>query len=378
MRIATLAVVLLLAALVACSGEQGAAGVQGPQGEQGVQGPVGSQGSQGEQGQQGERGPQGEQGPAGDQGPQGEQGPAGEDGLAGPPGLPGTQGPQGAQGPQGEQGPARVPAKSDPAAYTVAFVEAGIARYERDGLDATLAYYNDPANVDGPWYLFIVDAEGYTIGHPREEIRGRDPSERVDITGYFYGDDLCGVPEEGGWVQYVFLNPATGNEEIKRTWAVKLDGLIFASGWYERFISLAPAKSDPAAYTVAFVDRAMARYERDGLDATLAYYNDPANVDGPWYLFIVDAEGYTIGHPREEIRGRDPSERVDITGYFYGDDLRGVPEEGGWVQYVFLNPATGNEEIKRTWAVKLDGLIFASGWYERLISLAPAKSDPAA
>ena len=184
MRIATLAVVLLLAALVACSGEQGPAGVQGPQGE---------------------------------------------------------------RGPQGEQGPARVPDKSDPAAYTVAFVEAGIARYERDGLDVTLAYYNDPANVDGPWYLFIVDAEGYTIGHPREEIRGRDPNERVDITGYFYGDDLRGVPEEGGWVQYVFLNPATGNEEIKHTWAVKRDGLIFASGWYERFISPAPAKSDPAA-----------------------------------------------------------------------------------------------------------------------------------
>ena len=42
------------------------------------------------------------------------------------------------------------------------------------------------------------------------EIRGRDPRERVDITGYFYGDDLLGAPEEGRWVDYVFLNITTG------------------------------------------------------------------------------------------------------------------------------------------------------------------------
>lgn len=390
-----------------------------------------------------------------------------------------------------------APTKADRPAYTVAYVDELLRRYEEDGLDATIAYYNSQASVDGQWYGFIIDENGYTIGHPREEIRGRDPSLRVDATGYFYGDDLLGVDENGGWVNYVFLNVATGNEEMKHTWAVKRDGILFGSGWYERHISAPPDKSAPAAYTVAFVQEAIDRYERDGLDSTIDYYNSPESVDGAWYVFItdenevmlahatvpenvgmdtgdiygpdgypagkavvaaasqagrwttysypnpatggiqskhswvvlhngllfgsgwyedgpaksdreaytvayvekaldlyesvgleetiayfnspgsvdgpwygivIDQNGYTIGHPREEIRGRDPSLRVDATGYFYGDDLLGVGEDGGWVDYVFLNPATGSQEMKHTWAVKRDGLTFASGWYERHIN----------
>ena len=48
-----------------------------------------------------------------------------------------------------------VPSKSDPAAYTQYFVESAIARYDTEGLDATLAHYNSPDSVDGPWYVFV-------------------------------------------------------------------------------------------------------------------------------------------------------------------------------------------------------------------------------
>ena len=96
----------------------------------------------------------------------------------------------------------------------------------------------------------------------------------------------------------------------------------------------------------------------------MAYYNTRESVDGQWYVFIVDEEGYTIGHHNEMFLGRDPSLRVDSTGYFYGDDLRSATESGKWVDYVLLNPETGDERQKHTWAVLHDGLIFASGWYE--------------
>ncbi len=125
--------------------------------------------------------------------------------------------------------------------------------------------------------------------------------------------------------------------------------------------------AEPGRYAVWLVDQALERYESEGREATIAHYNSPDSVDGPWYVFIIDGKGYTIGHPREEIRGRDPSLRVDTTGYFYGDDLLSATEEGRWVTYVFLNPATGQEELKHTWAVRHDGLLFATGWYERYI-----------
>ena len=37
-----------------------------------------------------------------------------------------------------------------------------IRRYERDGLEASIEYHNNPENVDGQWYVFIVNGEGFT------------------------------------------------------------------------------------------------------------------------------------------------------------------------------------------------------------------------
>ena len=256
------------------------------------------------------------------------------------------------------------PTKGEPGAYTKAFVQDAIDRYEADGREAAIDYYSSQESVDGEWYVFIVDADGYTIAHPSAEIIGRDPSLRVDVTGYFYGDDLLSATEEGKWVSYVFLNIATGSQDTKHTWVVKHDGLLFASGWYERSYDAAPTKNEPGAYTKAFVQDAIRRYEADGREATVDYYISQESVDGEWYVFIIDADGYTIAHPRAEVIGRDPSLRVDVTGYFYGDDLLNATEAGKWASYVFLNPATGEQGEKRSWAVKHDGLVFVSGWYE--------------
>ena len=41
-----------------------------------------------------------------------------------------------------------------------------------------------------------------------------------------------------------------------------------------------PTKDDPAAYTKAYIQKAIQRYERDGREATIDYYNDPGNIDG--------------------------------------------------------------------------------------------------
>ena len=269
---------------------------------------------------------------------------------------------------------ASAPAKDEPAEYTKSLVRDAIQRYEREGLQATIDYYNRTENVDGAWYVFIVNNYGYTIAHHNPKLRNRDPSLRIDSAGRFYGDDLVGATEKGRWVDYVFVNPATGADTQKHTWAVKRDGLIFASGWYEGMAltgdgpaSSAPAvsKDAPAEYTESLVQRAIQRYEREGLQATIEFYNNPENVDGQWYVFVVNNYGFTIAHHNPSLRNRDPSLRVDSTGRFYGDDLLGATEEGRWVEYHITNPDTGEDALKHTWAVKHDGLIFASGWYER-------------
>ena len=126
-----------------------------------------------------------------------------------------------------------------------------------------------------------------------------------------------------------------------------------------------PTKYEPGAYTKLVVEKAVHRYERDGLQASIEYHNNPENVDGQWYVFIVNEEGFTIAHHNPKFKNRDPSLRVDSTGRFYGNDLLSATEDGRWVNYFIVNPETGEDMQKHTWTVRHDDLLFASGWYER-------------
>ncbi|MXX26811.1 MAG: hypothetical protein F4Z82_15355, partial [Caldilineaceae bacterium SB0668_bin_21] len=265
--------------------------------------------------------------------------------------------------------------KADRAGFTVAMVEKALQRYDAQGREATVDYYNSPESVDGEWYVFIVDENDEIIAHANPDLLGESlhGPVGVDITGYRQGEAIAGATEEGRWVDYIFLNLATGNQEFKHTWAVRHDGLIFASGWYQILPDLsrrAPTKADRPGYAVHLVEQAIQRYKTEGREATLEYINSPANLDGEWYVFLIDENDILIGHPREELRGQysigdEIGELgVDITGYRYGELLHSVDEEGLWVDYFFLNIATGNHEYKHTWVVRHDGLIFGSGWYQ--------------
>ena len=256
----------------------------------------------------------------------------------------------------------RGPGKSDAPAYTKAFVQQAINLYDALGLEETVAYYNTKESVDGQWYVFIIDENQTIVAHaPNPDLVGKHSSQALGPNSYPTGSAVAAsADQDGAWFDYTYANPASGVVETKHSWVVTHDGITFGSGWYER----GPGKSDAPAYTKAFVQQAINLYDALGLEETVAYYNTKESVDGQWYAFIVDRNGYTIAHHNPEFRGRDPSLRVDATGYFYGDDLLGADEDGRWVDYVLLNPESGEEQQKHTWAVRYNGLIFASGWYE--------------
>ena len=256
------------------------------------------------------------------------------------------------------------PRKTDSPAYTQAFVQQAINLYDAVGLEDTVAYYNTPESVDGQWYAFIVDSDtGTLVAHANPDLVGQLASDIPGPNNYPTGAAVeASADENGAWFDYTFTNPATGSVETKHSWIVVHDGIMFGSGWYEE----GPRKTDSPAYTQAFVQQAINLYDAVGLEDTVAYYNTPESVDGQWYAFIVDSDtGVTIGHHNPALRGRDPSLRVDATGYFYGDDLLAATESGSWVEYVIINPETGKNQKKHTFAVLHDGYIFASGWYEQ-------------
>ena len=255
------------------------------------------------------------------------------------------------------------PGKTDSPVYTQAFVQQAINLYEAVGLEDTVAYYNTGESVDGQWYVFMINEDGTVIAHANPALVGQLASDVLGPNNYPTGAAVAASADENGaWFDYTFTNPATASVETKHSWMVIHDGITFGSGWYEE----GPRKTDAPAYTEAFVQQAINLYEAVGLEDTVAYYNTTESVDGQWYVFIIGGESdFTIAHHNPVLRGRDPSLRVDSTGYFYGDDLLGATEAGRWVEYVIVNPETGENQRKHTFAVLHDGYIFASGWYEQ-------------
>ena len=412
--------------------------------------------------------------------------------------------------------------QGNPAAFTQDFVQAALDRYDRDGREATVAYYNDQtstysdnplrATVDayGPWDILIIDENDLIVAHPfRPELIGQDIKTIVSSNGHEFGKGIARATEAGHWVHHLWPHPrgrsassdttlyptprdvdvTCPEEEPKRSWAVRHDGLIFVSGYYElttpvcrfylvgatysfcpyhwfgasRCPGIAAVLENPtprafrsgisvisgwacdaeeivieingepltaaygtvredtaevcgdtdngfsllwnwnnlgdgvhnvlaladgvpfarssvtvttfgdamlgdeekATFTREFVQAALDRYDSEGREATVAHYNSQASVEGEWYVFIINENDLFLSHaPTPALVGTDVKDIVGSDGYALGEEIARATEDGHWVHYLWPNPAAdGEEEPKHTWAIRHDGLIFASGYY---------------
>ncbi len=266
----------------------------------------------------------------------------------------------------------------DVASSTKEYVDRAIAKYEEDGLDATIAYYNSQESLNGQFYLFLIGDDDNYLAHPIfPHLIGTDIKDVVGSDGQELGREIADATEAGIWVEYLWPHPTSRKEQQKVTWAVRHDGLIFASGYYTGGVeSGTPAwqDADPRDYTVQYVEQAIARYERDGLQSMLNYYNSVASFEGEWYLFATDENDVYHVHPLiPELIGTDIKDVVGSDGYELGNELAKAEDgaEGIWVEYLWPHPVTLKEVPKVGYAVRHDGLLFASGYYVRV-------DDPAA
>ena len=253
----------------------------------------------------------------------------------------------------------------DRAEFTIDLVFDAVERYGEEGREATFAYYNSPESVKGQWYVFLVDEDCTMIAHTSQALLGRDLKGDlgVDVSCYRFGDAILGATEQSLWVDYVFFNPVTGNQEFKHSWVTKHDGLIFGSGFYQVLPSspLDVTKAAPAEYTIAVVERAVRFYKAYGRARAVDYFNSPESLDGEWYVFLIDEDGQVIAHVDQSLVGKDMAEVVeaDIEGNDLKEILAGVTEAGRWVHYRSRN-ADGAEQIKHMWLVRHDGILIGS------------------
>ncbi len=252
---------------------------------------------------------------------------------------------------------------------TKEYVSKAIARYDAEGLDSTIAYHNSPQSLDGQLYLFLIGADDIYLAHPIfSHLIGTDIKDVVGSDGYELGKDIAKATEQGVWVEYLWPHPVTRREQAKVTWTIRHDGLIFASGYYAGEPDTGSKEwleADPREYTLRFVRRAIDRYERDGLESILNYYNSVASFEGQWYLFATDENDVYNVHPLlPHLRGTDIKDVVDSSGFELGKALAEATEQGIWIEYLWPHPVTLLEAPKISYAVRHDGILFASGFYE--------------
>ncbi len=266
----------------------------------------------------------------------------------------------------------------DVADSTKEYVDKAIAKYNEDGLDAAIAHYNGKDSLDGQFYLFLIGEDDIYLAHPIfPHLIGTDIKDVVGSDGQELGREIAQATEEGVWVEYLWPHPVSRKEQQKVTWAIRHDGMIFASGYYAGEPESGPPAwrdADPREYTVQYVNQAIDRYERDGLESMLNYYNSVASFEGQWYLFATDAADVYHVHPLiSRLIGTDIKDVVGSDGYELGKELAKATDggEGVWVEYLWPHPVTLNEVPKVGYAVRHDGMLFASGYY-------PQVGDPAA
>ncbi|WP_419917252.1 cache domain-containing protein [Candidatus Poriferisodalis sp.] len=267
---------------------------------------------------------------------------------------------------------ASTPARSEPAAYTKTVVEGAISRYEADGLEATVEHYSSPESVDGQWYVFIIDDNDTVIAHYNPDLLGLDVNGPVgtDINGYSYGPEMLAATEAGRWVPYVYVNPASGTLgdeaafELKHTWVVRHDGLLFGSGWYIDTDEFVPQLiSESAEHFRAGGFEAIIEFYTNpqgisvGLVPMVEYYNRTDTLDGFFSGFTAAPDGEILTHIDPELVG------TDITDLL-GPAVHNATAEGVWIT-AEDNPADApGPATMRIWVMDVDGTLIGAGWYK--------------
>ena len=262
---------------------------------------------------------------------------------------------------------------------TKEYVNRAIKYYDANGLDATVTRYNSPDSLDGQFYLFLIGADDNYLAHPIfPHLKGTDIKDVTNPFGDPLGKRIALATKQGIWVEYLWPHPVSRQELPKVTWAIRHDGLIFASGYYTGGSEDKEPpwqNADPREYTVQYVNRAIERYERDGLESMLNYYNSVASFEGQWYLFATDANDIYHVHPLiPDLIGKDIKTVSSSDKPNLGKEIAAATEAGVWVEYLWPHPVTLREVPKVGYAVRKDGMLFASGYYPQVDD--PARQHP--
>ena len=209
-------------------------------------------------------------------------------------------------------------------------VTATIRMYESDPENA-FANINAVSELSVLHYPFVLDPDTRTI-----LANGANP-EIIGMQSAVIGEFATNPPDEiiaqletgeGVWADYVFINPETNRDQLKRSWLLMHDGYIFGSGYYysideklatglQNTIDLLDMKGD-AAFEIITTARDRGQYA--------SVFDPAANLE--------------VANSRQPHRVGGPLPPLPIPWMDFAEILRGV-DEPIRAYVLIINPATG-------------------------------------
>ncbi len=132
----------------------------------------------------------------------------------------------------------------------------------------------------------------------------------------------------------------------------------------------AAAPASQAAKAKVMVQKAVAFYKANGLEATIKAVNDTKGefVDGDLYIFIHSFDGINLARGDGNLKrlGSNVLDSKDPDGkLFVVEMIKNAQAHGsGLTVYGFKNPTTGKLQQKHSYYEKIDGALIGCGYYE--------------
>jgi hypothetical protein len=152
---------------------------------------------------------------------------------------------------------------------------------------------------------------------------------------------------------------------MKKIFVLMMGMLLFAG------TAMAADQDSPKAVKAKeMVQKAMAFYKKNGLEATVSAVNDTKGqfVDGEYYIFIHSFEGINIARGDGNLKrlGSNILEDQDSDGKFFVQEMLTTAQKNGsgWVSYKFKNALTGKVQTKHSYVQKIDNGLIGCGYFE--------------
>jgi methyl-accepting chemotaxis protein len=170
------------------------------------------------------------------------------------------------------------------------------------------------------------------------------------------------------------MGSASGNIKENGEASTRIAGLatdlnILVQKFKLRSAAAGSSASSPEE-AMALVARAVDYAKKNGKDRAFREFNNTKGifVKGDLYIFAQDMTGVMKAHPMNPILiGKNVSDMKDVDGKYFGRELLETAKSKGrgWVDYNWMNPATGEVIAKSTYCVRVDDTLLACGIYRQ-------------